>query len=92
MKKCPEEFAWVQIDTIAECYDIPMALYTKIWGILGELEAAGKASPVGGDGSDGTIEEPVIGAGYADELSKCWRRFTAEEQRQILTALRAGPL
>jgi hypothetical protein len=65
---CPEHINWIELDVIAECYDISNALYRKLWELTAEFDRAGTAAPMGGDGSNGTTEEPIIGGGYANEL------------------------
>lgn len=88
MKTCPEEVDWYTLDTIAECFDgVSTELYVKLWNLTSEFEKAGTAQPLGGDGSNGTTEEPIIGGDYSNVLGKAWHRFSTEEQKEILKAL-----
>jgi len=84
---CPESVSWMPLDRLAECYDIPNELYRKLWVLTSEAEKAGTAVPLGGDGSNGTTEIPIIGGGYANELGPAWDKFTEDEQAQILKVL-----
>lgn len=85
--ECPTEVDFYTLDTIAECFDVSVWLYRKLWDLTSEFEKAGTAQPIGGDGSNGTTEEPIVGGDYSNLLGKAWHRFSAEEQKEILKAL-----
>lgn len=86
--ECPKEIDWYTLDTIAECFDVSKELYSKLWDLTSESENAGTAQPLGGDGSNGTTEIPIIGGDYSNVLGKAWGRFSTEEQTEILKALK----
>jgi hypothetical protein len=82
---CPKDIAFLTLDTIAECYDgIPEELYRKLWQLTAEAERAGTAQPLGGDGSNGTTEIPIVCESYDNNLGKAWPKFTPEEQQKII--------
>ena len=88
---CPDSIAWMGLTEIAECRlspkdDSDWSLYKKLWEITCDAEQAGKAQPLGGDGSNGTSEEPIIGGNYDNVLGRAWHRFTPEEQAKIIEA------
>jgi len=84
---CPDNIDFLTLDTIAECYDgISRELCAKLWRITSECEKAGTSCPLGGDGSNGTTEEPIIGGGYANELGPAWSHFTNDERAEIIEA------
>ena len=85
--KCPKDIDWMTLDTIAECHQVSKELYAKLWRITAECEQAGTAQPLGGDGSNGTTEIPIVGGGYANELGPAWHRFTKEEQQELIKAI-----
>jgi len=89
LSKCPADIDFLTLDQVAECYDgISRELYAKLWRLTSACEKARTARPLGGDGSGGTTEEPIIGGGYANELRQAWDRFTDEEKAQIIEATR----
>lgn len=85
--KCPEEIGYITLDTIAECYSVSDELYGKLWCLTREAERAGKAQPLGGDGSNGTTEIPIVGGKYDNVLEYAWHKFTKEEQKELVEAL-----
>lgn len=72
-------------DEVAECIDgLSDSTYRKLWEITAELDRTGKAVPLGGDGSDGTVEYPPEPGSYPDgRLRAVWHRLTEAEQREI---------
>lgn len=87
LSKCPADIDFLTLDEVAECYDgISKDLYSKLWRLTSECEKAKTARPLGGDGSNGTTEEPIIGGGYANELGQAWSLFTDAEKAEIIKA------
>ena len=86
----PKGCGWITLDTLAECYDVPQPLYEKLWKMTGDMEydADSNMQPLRGDGSDGTSEELIISESYDNNLKSAWRRFTDEEKRSIIKALK----
>ncbi len=70
----PEKLSHYSVDEAAECVSgISEDTYAELWNALGAAEAAGTAKPPGGDGSDGTTEEPIYSAGeYGSDLVAAW--------------------
>lgn len=88
----PESLEHYSADEVAECVSgISKETYAELWNALGEAEAAGTAKPLGGDGSDGTIEEPVITSGeYGSDLVAIWPRLSEAARRNIHQAAEAA--
>ena len=86
LSKCPKSIDWMTCDTLAETvsgiYGTP--LYRKLWDITSKAEKSGKAQPLGGDGSNGTTEVPIISNEYENNLAKAWKYFTDAERKQII--------
>jgi hypothetical protein len=74
----PEQFEFYSVVEVAETVSgITPATYDELWNALAEAEEAGKAKPLGGDGSDGTTEEPIISNGeYDSDLVAAWPKLT----------------
>jgi hypothetical protein len=90
MTKCPSSLDIVRLDELAECYDgISMALSTKLWRLTSEASEAGRAQPLGGDGSNGTTEIPIVGGDYDNLVGNAWHHFTEEERAEIVKAAEA---
>lgn len=75
-------------DEVAECVTpIPRidGIYEKLWGFLSE---ASNPTPAGGDGTNGTVEEPAsrLDSSNDDKAPHWWAKLTNEEQ----TAINAG--
>jgi hypothetical protein len=87
----PERFTHYSVDEVAECVPgITEETYAELWNALGEAEAAGTAKPLGGDGSDGTIEEPVISSGeYGSDLVAAWPKLSEAARANIHEAAKA---
>jgi len=64
------------------------ALYGKLWGILAEAD---NATPLGGDGSDGTVEEPSgrLDLDNDDKAGHWWHKLTDAEANAIVQAYAA---
>lgn len=82
---CPSDIDFLTCDQIAECYDgISKDLYKKLWEITSAASNAGKAQPLGGDGSNGTVEYPMICSSYDNNLKQAWQYFTPDERKLII--------
>ena len=72
-------------DEVAECLGVPSELYQKLWGFLND---ATNPTPLGGDGSCGTVEEPS-GRWDEDNDDKAphwWGKLDVREQALIAEA------
>ena len=83
--KAPEAFSHFSVDEVAECVEgITKETYAELWQSLEDAHKAGTAKPLGGDGSDGTIEEPVITSGsYDSDLVAAWPKLSEAARRNI---------
>lgn len=94
MSEMPTQLGYWTADEVAECLgywkflgnDGGNALYTKLWGFLREAE---NPTPLGGDGTDGTVEYPCGRQSLAndDKAGHWWVRLTEKEQSAISSAL-----
>lgn len=75
------------LDEVAEALDgVSMATSGKLWGLR---EDSDNNTPMGGDGSEGTVETPDGRLGdFDDKLARNWHKLTAEEQNEINEAAR----
>ena len=81
-------------DEVAECLGYHKyldkaeadALYGKLWGFLAEAE---NPTPLGGDGSNGTVEYPDgrYDTANDDKAGHWWHRLSEREQNAIARAL-----
>lgn len=73
------------LDEVAECLSISETLSAKLWGFLGECT---NRTPQGGDGSNGTVEEPSsrLDPDNDDKLPHWWDKLTPAEQAEINNA------
>ncbi len=85
LNKPPESLRTWSVDTVAECLEgITNDVYNELWKCLADAEASGTAKPLGGDGSGGTFEEPVITSGeYGSDLVAAWPKLSEEARLQI---------
>ena len=84
-------------DEVAECLSYEKflgeeegsQLYKKLWGFL---EDAQNPTPLGGDGTNGTVEYPCGRQSLAndDKAGHWWGRLTEKEQKAIVSALIDG--
>ncbi len=75
-------------DEVAEC--LPLyddALYIKLWGFVGD---AASPTPLGGDGTNGTVEYPDgrLSPHNDDKTPHWWGKLSEEEQQKIDSAYR----
>ena len=85
----PEGLEHWTADEAAECLSgIGPDLYRKLWDIL---SAAKNPTPLGGDGSNGTVEEPHerYDEDHDDQAPHWWGKLTTDEQTTIATAYAA---
>jgi hypothetical protein len=81
-------------DEVAECLDYHKglteaeadALCRKLWGFLAEAK---NATPLGGDGSNGTVETPDgrLSLDNDDKAGHWWARLNMRERAAIAAAL-----
>ena len=84
--KMPEGLTYWTADEVAECLSgIGPALYSKLWDIL---SAAKNPTPLGGDGSNGTVETPDgrLDEDNDDKAPHWWAKLTPAEQTTIRDA------
>tara|TARA_R110000787_G_scaffold278560_1_gene388346 strand:+ start:198 stop:524 length:327 start_codon:yes stop_codon:yes gene_type:complete len=92
--KMPSGLEYWTADEVAECIGyrsyLPVEyewrkLYRKLWSFL---EAADNATPLGGDGSNGTVETPDgrLDLDNDDKAGHWWRKLTDVEADSIAQA------
>lgn len=87
--KMPDGLEFWTPDEVAECLAVSTATYRRLWEVLADLEWAGKAVPLGGDGSDGTIETPPEPDAYPEgKMGAVWRQLTEAERTEIAEAFK----
>ena len=88
----PGKLRYHSVDEVAECVSgLTDATYSELWATLEEAHKAGNAKPLGGDGSDGTIEEPVVTSGeYDSDLAAAWPKRSEAARRNIHEAANAN--
>ena len=97
--KVPQGLEFWTADTVAECLsyskflpdDYPggwTTLYSKLWSFLSTAQSP---TPLGGDGTDGTVETPDgrLDLRNDDKASHWWKRLTDVEQAAIRAAYAA---
>lgn len=84
--KLPRALALWTVDQVAECINVPTALSGKLWQFK---ERSTVQTPLGGDGSNGTVETPAeqLGVGN-DKLQHWWHELTDAEKWAILVPYR----
>jgi hypothetical protein len=85
MQEVPVMLRTWSADEVAECLDgITVKTYQELWQKVVESEHAGTDKPSGGDGSDGTFEEPVITEGeYGTDLVAVWPLLSDAARQNI---------
>lgn len=82
----PEGLELWTLDEVAEClpFDDDL-LYGKLWRLLDECETV---TPIGGDGTNGTVEYPDARYGTTedDKAKQWWGKLTSDEQSTIVAA------
>lgn len=86
--KVPDVLRFWSVDTVAECVPgLTRETYAELWQLLDKAVAAGTAKPVGGDGSNGTTEEPIVSSGeYGSDLVAAWPHLSAAARENICKA------
>ena len=85
----PEGLKYWTADEVAECLSgIGPDLYRKLWEILNEAE---NPTPLGGDGSNGTVETPDgrLELDNDDKAGHWWAKLTPAEQTTIAASYAA---
>ena len=84
-------FEYWTVDEVAECVSYQKhldskeksdALSLKLWGFLEQSE---NKTPLGGDGSNGTVEEPYeqMSDKFGDKMKHWWDKLSTEEQEAL---------
>lgn len=83
----PDQLNYWTADEVAECLSVSSALYLKLWSIL---SAAENPTPLGGDGSNGTVETPDerLDEDNDDKAPHWWVKLNNNEQREVADAYR----
>ena len=79
----PERLKYWTADEVAECLSgIGPDLYRKLWNILAEAK---NPTPLGGDGSNGTVETPDgrLDEDNDDKAPHWWGKLNETEQRAV---------
>lgn len=92
----PEALTYYTADEVAECIgywshlpkDRADALYAFLWKTLSEAESP---TPIGGDGSDGTVELPEdrLSLENDDKAGHWWARLDRDWQEALVSAVAA---
>jgi hypothetical protein len=94
MRNLPTGLDLWTADEVAECISYEKYLtkqessdlYRKLWGFLAEAE---DPTPLGGDGSNGTVELPCgrLDVRNDDKAGHWWHKLSEREQNAIAQAL-----
>jgi len=85
----PTGLAYWTADEIAECLSVSHDTYARLWQIVAECEKAGTAMPLGGDGSNGTTQLPIVADSYSNQPHAFWTALTPAQQHEIASAYKA---
>ena len=79
------------LDECAECLPIPRELSARLYRLLSEVNAA-ERTPLGGDGSDGTVETPDgrLNPANPDKLHHHWNKLSVAEQTALVESMGEG--
>ena len=84
--KIPTGLEYWTADEIAECLGgIAMATRQRLWEFVGGTDD----KPLGGDGSNGTTEIPIVDHSYGNQPRAFWSKLTKAQQEEIATAYKA---
>lgn len=85
MIQMPSDLEYWTADQVSECLSISSQLSGKLWKFSDDSE---NPTPLGGDGSDGTVEVPdgLLDLSNDDKAGHWWGKLTEEEQAEIVTA------
>lgn len=86
LDKPPERLETWSVDEVAECLSgIASGTYDELWKCMVDAEASGTDKPLGGDGSNGTTEIPIVSSGeYESDLVAAWPKLSEEARRNII--------
>lgn len=85
MVQMPEGLEYWTADEVAEVLYPSAEIASKLWKILSEAK---NPTPLGGDGTGGTVETPDMRLDVRndDKASHWWSKFTEQEQQLIADA------
>lgn len=84
----PDKLEYWEVDEVAECIEgINESTYVELWKMLEQAANNGTAKPLGGDGSDGTTEEPIVSNYYGSSLKTVWGKLSKEARENISEAV-----
>ena len=81
-KKLPSYFQYWTADEVAECSGVNEDTCSELWWKMGEEDL----KPLGGDGSNGTTEEPIHSDSYGNSMPQVWPRLSPESQAEVRRA------
>lgn len=83
--KIPSGLRLWTADQCAECLPVSMELYSRLWRIVSEAKTP---TPLGGDGSNGTVECPEdrLTGHNDDKAQNFWKLLTDQEQQELTSA------
>jgi len=83
--KVPDAFRYMSLDEVGECVSgITPDTYRDLWETLTKAK---NPKPLGGDGSDGTTEEPIVSDGqYGTDLVAGWPHLKESSRENIVAA------
>jgi len=81
----PDGLQYWTLDEVAECLPVGDELYRKLWKLLDDCTTI---TPIGGDGSNGTVEYPDARLGITedDKARQWWNKITPDEQAKVCKA------
>lgn len=84
--KLPDQLRHWTADEVAECLSLSKGLYSRLWTILSKSK---NPTPLGGDGSNGTVETPDgrLDPENDDKAPHWWGDLTLQDQQEITDAV-----
>jgi len=81
----------MSMDEVAETIDgIHTDTYKELWDLMQKSVEDGTAKPMGGDGSEGTAEEPIVSSGeYGTDMASGWKHLSDAARQNITEATKA---
>ena len=85
LMKCPEELKLWTGDECAECLPISRDLSSILWGLVND---ASNPTPMGGDGSNGTVEtsDGRLSEKNDDKMANLWVKLNRNQQLDLIDA------
>lgn len=85
----PTDIRFFSCDEVAECvvlreFDPESNVYAELWTFVGK---GSDPKPLGGDGSNGTVEEPVVSQSFSDGILSCWPKLSDEARKAIIESV-----